>query len=446
MKDKQALFGVRVDDYTLESDHVTLVQKREALLAAAREHLRKVETENRNLTAEEEADHDAVMTRVRVLGAELESRKENGGKHISGRELALSGLPVSHSFLEASPDAVRALRPEQRLADYLAHERQDLPDGIRAEDLSLGRMLRGVMLGDWRGAEAEKRALSIGTDSLGGFLVPTPLSARIIDLSRAQARVIQAGALTVPMDASTLKLAKILTDPVAYWKAENAAITESDMTFGPLTLTAKTLTALVRVSVELLEDAQNLGQVVEGALSEALGLELDRVALLGTGTAPQPLGLYNTAGVGKIDMGANGAALTDYVPFSKAVQMIREANGEPGALLFAPRTAGETERLKDTTGQPLQPPESFQTLRKLATNQIPINLVKGTSTNATFAAAGDYTKLLIGMRTQLMLEASREADTAFQNLQVLIRAYLRADVAIAKPNHFTIIDGIIAAA
>jgi hypothetical protein len=43
----------------------------------------------------------------------------------------------------------------------------------------------------------------------GGHLVPTALSSRVIDLARNQARVFQAGAITVPMGAQTLKLAKV---------------------------------------------------------------------------------------------------------------------------------------------------------------------------------------------------------------------------------------------
>lgn len=416
---------------------IELRQTKAALTKMAEEILSKAENEKRDLTLEERERYEALLESIQAHNEEIRRLEETEQR---AKALASGG----GQYLPSSPDAVRALRPEERITDYLIRERRDiLPDGVMDQTLSLGKMLRGIVTGDWRGAEAERRAMGIGTDSLGGFLVPHPLSSRIIDLARAQARVIQAGALTVPMDSSTLRLAKVLTDPRGYWKPENAAITESDMTFGPLELKAKTLAALVRVSVELLEDAQNLGQVVETALSEALGLELDRAALLGSGVGEEPLGVYNIAGVTKIDMGDNGAALTDYVPFSKAAQAVQEANGTPVTLLWAPRTAGETERLKDTTGQPLQPPQSFQALRKYPTTQIPTNLTKGTATNATFAVVGDFSNLLIGVRTNLLLEASREANDAFKNLQVLIRAYLRADVAIARPNHFAIVDGII---
>ena len=55
---------------------------------------------------------------------------------------------------------------------------------------------------------------------------------------------------------------------------------------------------------------------------------------------------------------------------------------------------------------------------------------------------------MIGMRTQLTIEVSRQAadanSSAFTNMQVWIRAYLRADIQLAHPNHFNVLTGILA--
>ena len=42
----------------------------------------------------------------------------------------------------------------------------------------------GLATGYWDGAEAERRAMSEGTATAGGHLVPTPLAARVIDKAR----------------------------------------------------------------------------------------------------------------------------------------------------------------------------------------------------------------------------------------------------------------------
>lgn len=335
---------------------------------------------------------------------------------------------------------VMGLRKEERMA---ATAKPFVMDGEK-RDLSIGKYVRGIVTGDWSNAEAEKRAMSEGTLSGGGYMVPNLLSAQVIDLSRNQARVIQAGAVTVPMDSNKLTLAKVLTGPKAGWKAENEPIVESnEMSLGAVNLEAKTLIGMMRMSVELLEDAANIDSIISTELSAALALELDRAAMFGSGSENEPLGLYNSPGIQKIDMGANGEAIQNYTKFSEAVEMVQNVNGEATGIIWSPRTAGAIDRLADTTGQPLRAPASYEQLTKYATNQVPNNIDMGTAKNASVALVGDWTQLLIGARTNLILEASREAAGAFEKMQVVVRAYLRADIALAKANHFVAIDGII---
>ncbi len=200
------------------------------------------------------------------------------------------------------------LTREQNVEDW-ARTRGLIPED---QQLSFDRYLRGLATGNWDGAEHE-RALSEGTLTAGGHLVPTPLSARVIDLARNQTRVFQAGAITVPMASQTLKLARLTGEGTPAWKTENAAITDADMTFDSVTFTARTLVRLVKLSVELFEDADPSSEdVIARAFASQLALELDRVALRGTGTAPEPRGVLNTSGVTITTHGANGANITNY--------------------------------------------------------------------------------------------------------------------------------------
>ncbi|MBU4533576.1 MAG: phage major capsid protein [Firmicutes bacterium] len=355
-----------------------------------------------------------------------EPMEPNVGRQVSG--------PISDNPF---PGEVRVLRHDEKLAAR----------GGRG-GLSLGRLVKGIVTGNWRGATEEQRTLSAADSTLGGYLVPTPLSSFIIDLARNQSRIFQAGALTVPMESSTLKLARVTGDPSASWRAENTPIPASDMTFGSLELRVRTLGTLVKVSVELIEDAINMPELIENALSQAIALELDRAVLRGKGTL-EPIGIRNWTNIQKIDLGVNGGTLTGYSKFSEAVQKIAERNGADTGLaaIYAPRTSGAIDRFSDTTGQPLVPPASFTSLRRLVTNQVPTDLARGTAGDASEAYIGDFSQCLVGMRTQLTLEISRQAaDTggsAFRDLQVWIRCYLRADMVLARPEHFVLIDGII---
>src|SRR5215218_5278143 len=200
------------------------------------------------------------------------------------------------------------------------------------EPLSLGKYLRGMALGRWDGADHE-RALSVGTLTAGGHLVPAPLSSRLIDLARAQTRVFQAGAITVPMTSSTLKLARLTGEGTPGWKTENSAITaNADLVFDSVTFTARTLTRVITMSVELLEDSDpGANDVIARSFAGQLAVELDRAALRGTGTPPEPRGIVNQTGVTLTTHGANGALITNYDFHLDAVGAVRAANFEPNA-------------------------------------------------------------------------------------------------------------------
>jgi len=189
--------------------------------------------------------------------------------------------------------------------------------------------------------------------------------------------------------------------------------------------------------------------LVQQAIASALALEVDRCALMGDGVG-KPLGIRGYTGVQKITLGTgNGGELDGYNTFSRAVQKIAEVNGpsEGLSVIYAPRTAGDLDRMLDGTGQPLKPYPSWDKLNKFITNQVPTNLVKGSANNTSEAYVGDFQRLLIGMRTGLNLEVSKVAadstGSAFTQSQIWIRAYLRCDTALTHSNFFTVIDGII---
>ncbi len=138
------------------------------------------------------------------------------------------------------------------------------------------RWLRGIVTGRWTDAE-EERALSVGTSTAGGYLVPTPLSGNLIDLARNQTRVIQAGAVTVPMTSSTLKVARLTGEGAPSWRNENAAITAGDLTFDSVTSQSHSLDRLVVMSLELFQDSDpSASDVIAHSFAAQLGLELDR--------------------------------------------------------------------------------------------------------------------------------------------------------------------------
>ncbi|MCR9093728.1 MAG: phage major capsid protein [bacterium] len=425
--------------------------ERMELIESAREILDRAESEQRKLSADEEQRYEHVTQAAEGMMTTIERLESATRDSLLG---ALDRTPRSNEledrggvvYRDMNGNQVRSLAPSERLSDVCE---PNLPDGIRPSDLDFGRYLRGLVTGNWHGAEAEERAMTVSVDAAGGHLVPEPLSNAVIDLSRNESQVLRAGARTLPMESSTLKLAAVTADATSEWHAENAPITASDVAFGPKTLTAKTLVAMTPMSVELIEDSPNAGDVVQRSLSESLGLALDLGLLRGSGSGAEMLGIRGTTGVQILDLGTNGAAI-DLDDFSQAAEMVRSANGRGQiSAIYAPRTWGQIDRQKDGNGRYLSNagPESWQQMRRFSSGQVPIDLTHGTETAASEAYVGVFNEVLVGMRTRLTIEISREATDAasglgFSTLSVLIRAYLRADMIIARPSHMVVIDGI----
>jgi HK97 family phage major capsid protein len=336
-----------------------------------------------------------------------------------------------------SADTV-ALTRDQTIAEWLQRRGEYHPED---KELRLGKIVRGLVTGEWQGAEDEKRAMSEGTLTAGGHMVPTPLAARIIDRARSQTRVIQAGASTVPMDSQTLKVARQTGDPTVSWHTENAAISDSGLTFDAVTFTAQTPPCLTVLSRELIEDATGVDDAVENAIARAIALEFDRVALYGTGSAPQPRGIANTSGVTlTAHGGANGGSISNYDLFVDGFQVLRGANFEPTGVIVAPRTETSLAKLKDTTNQPLAAPEAVRAVPRYSTTQVPVNLTTGTSTDTSDAFVGQWDELMLGVRSNLEIQflGERYAD----NGQVAFLAWFRGDVQLAHPAAFNVVRGL----
>jgi HK97 family phage major capsid protein len=336
----------------------------------------------------------------------------------------------------------KALEGQQILSREQSVEQWSRDNGYLTTDSdevpNFGKYLRGISTGDWRGAELE-RAMSVGTATAGGHTVPNPLSNKIIDLARAATQVIAAGATTVPMTSTTLKIPRLTGEGQPAWRNENAAVTAGDLAFDAVTLTARSLDRLVIVSRELVEDSDPAAsQIIAQSFAAQIALELDRVALMGSGTPPEPRGVLNTSGITTTTHTANGAALGNYDFFLDAAGAVLANGYSPNAHIVAPRTVTSLGKLKDTQQNYLAAPTTM--LPMLVTKQVPVNLTVGTSTDASYVFTGQWNMLAIGMRTgfELRTLTERYAD----NQQIGFLAHLRADVAVLQPAAFVVDTGV----
>lgn len=408
---------------------------------AAGKVLTEAETAGRDtLLASEQRSYDsAIRERDSILALQqaVERRTEQRA-HVPATQTTTTETRTSE---ELSP----VLGKEQRCADWVRTRGGRYVGEKGADKMRFGAVMRALVLGDRRGlSDLELRALSEGSDSSGGYTVPEVLGGAFIDRVRNSMVVMKAGAVTVPMTSDTLHLARVAQPgihagsppenaAIGAWKSENELIDEGDLTLERVTFTARTLPLLIKLSVELSEDSSNIDAIIERELASSMALELDRVALLGSGTPPEPKGVRNQSGVG---VTALNSAPTDYDFLIDAIGRVWANNHEPNARIYNSSLAVALAKFKSSADeQPLSVPDVVAAVPAFRTNQIPNG---DTSPEETSLIVGDFTQLMVGMRTSFRLEVSRVSGDAFERLQIWVRAYLRADIQLAHPEAFDV--------
>jgi HK97 family phage major capsid protein len=369
--------------------------------------------------------------------------QEIGREDRRGDDDPFSSSLNAGSWRDQSGREVRVYRPGDSIA---ANHRTD-PE---TQGVGFGAILRALIVGPRN--EAERRALSEGTSSAGGYTVPSALSASFYDLARAKAVCTRAGAQVVVMDTETLKLAKMTGDVPAGWRSENGAVATGDPVFGAVSLQARSLAGVLTLSRELVADSLNIDAMLVAAIAGKFAIELDKVCLVGSGTAPEPRGILNTSGIAQRYMGANGAAIADHGFLLDLREDLETANASPTAYIWHPRTARAVASLSATDGQWIGVPDWVLGTGPLAdrdvpaalvmsTTSIPINQTRGTATNASSAIAGNFASLIIGVREQVRLDVVPGLGAG--NGQVNVVVHARADCSVVRATDFAVMSGII---
>ncbi len=396
----------------------------------------------------------AIATELRSIheganGGALSPEAETRWAALTAEKATLDGTIARQAEVDAldreapaQPAAEQRAEPslfigrEQRMADAFRTERRDEPVP------SLGQIVVGRLTG-----REETRAYGSTPDTAGGYFVNETVSASFLDRVRNAAVVIRAGAQTMPIpNGGGLRIVRVDSDPTPAWRAEAATIALSTGTLGAILIQPQSLAARVEISNELLADAPNASQMIDNSLSQALALELDRVALYGSGTSNQPLGLRGMAGVAEEKLGVNdGAAPADYDGILDTMLKVRLANFEPTAIVASPRTYSKLGKLvtgitSDKTK--LIAPAEFTALPRLASNQVSVTETQGANNDASTLFVGDWSNLVFAVRQQITIEASRVSDDSFARNMTQVRAIMRADVAVLRPAAFGRLIGI----
>lgn len=155
----------------------------------------------------------------------------------------------------------------------------DLPFTQKARQFCLDR---GVKLISESGVELKTMKETVNTT--GGFIVPPEFDSDLIDL-REQYGVFRRNARIVPMMRDTKSVGRRTSGLTAYFVGEATAPTESEKGWDLVTLTARKLMTLTRVSSELEEDIIiAIGDDLAGEIAYAFANKEDECGFNGDGT------------------------------------------------------------------------------------------------------------------------------------------------------------------
>jgi HK97 family phage major capsid protein len=131
----------------------------------------------------------------------------------------------------------------------------------------------------------EARALNEGSNSAGGSLVPEEFANRVIRLVETYGTY--PGAVeNVSMSRDTMVIPKRLSGTTAYFVGEGSSVTESEPTYGNVSLVAKKLAVGCRMSTEVVEDTLvSLADAVATEFSTSLSFRIDQCGWIGDGTS-----------------------------------------------------------------------------------------------------------------------------------------------------------------
>jgi HK97 family phage major capsid protein len=152
----------------------------------------------------------------------------------------------------------------------------------------------------------EHRVLSKASAGAGLNLVPTGFYNQIINILRFTGPINELANTIVTDSGETLQIPSVSAHGVATWTAENAAYTASDETFGQVSLGAFKAGRTVIVSEELLTDtAFGLDGYLAQELGQSIGVLEETAFTVGDGTG-KPLGLATTANGVTVSQAATG--------------------------------------------------------------------------------------------------------------------------------------------
>lgn len=327
---------------------------------------------------------------------------------------------------------------EMKISDELSKRYDKEPNGffvpndviVNKRNYVTQEMQQKAMMGRYA-PEIQQRILTVaaaaanlvGTDHLG---------ASFIDLLRNKAKMLSLGVRMLTGLRGNVSIPKQTGASTAYWlETESTALTLTDMTFGALALSPKTVAAGTSFSRQLLlQSDPSIQALVMDDLVRVLALAIDLAIIDGSGASGQPTGILNTTGIGAVD-GVN-------LDWDKVVEFetdVEAANADVDTMNFVTRATvkGLMKKRHEFEGG----------IDRLWTKDNMVNGYPGIVSNqvpANTAIFGAFSQFLVGMWG--VLDVYIDPATLASTAGVVIRAFQSLDLGARQATAFSASENI----
>lgn len=401
-----------------------LLEKRSKLIELKKE-LRETQTELQKASATEEVEKLAEKCRAITEQMEelekdilaLESKKEEEEEENKRNFNPLN----SYSFRKAEPKTEYLKRNESFNSRF----------NVSNKNLDLGKYVRGLVTGNWSGAEEERNAFST---SAMGTIIPQEISGKIIDYARELSLFTQSGVPVYPMTTKKMTIARVENDPEFAFKTEGEKGQEVSFNLESVDLESKTAYGYAYVPIETIESASNLKETLYTVFAQAIANCIDKGFLYGQENNPDsaPSGIMNDSKINVIN-----ATNQRYDDFIKGIGAVRRNNGLPTVMAVNSASEELLSLFCDDNNVYREPPETIKALKKVVSNQLKNDETTGENDALIF----DPNAMVIGLQKDIIVRMITDSDKCIENGLVGFQIYAMLDCKATQPKHIARIKG-----
>lgn len=240
-----------------------------------------------------------------------------------------------------------------------------------------------VLRGRYSKAQRNSRAneMQVGIFGQGGALVATELRPNVIELFRNKMVTDALGVQTMGGLRGNVSFPRQVAASTAYSVGEIAALTKSNPVLDQISVNPKRVGIFGEYSRQLLlQDVVDVESFLNNDQLLQLALKWDYLTMFGSGAASEPLGIFNTPGIGSVTFGG-AATFTKVVSFETALAVLNADMGNMGYVTTPAARGTLKSAAKLLVGAttvaavPIWDKDEMNGYKSMATNQIINNLM-----------------------------------------------------------------------